>query len=37
MQHWDFVKPYDQWPLHEGHNPDSPYAKGLRGWKRECF
>lgn len=25
-----FVKPYDNWPLHEGHSPNSPYAKRMR-------
>jgi REP element-mobilizing transposase RayT len=30
-QRWDFVKPYDGWPLHAGHNPNSPYARRLRG------
>ena len=29
-QKWPFVKPYDNWPLHVGHSPNSPYAKGLR-------
>jgi REP element-mobilizing transposase RayT len=29
-QHWPFVKPYDNWPLHEGHSPSSPYARRLR-------
>lgn len=29
-QHWNFVMPYDGWPLHEGHSPNSPYAKRLR-------
>ena len=29
-QRWPFVKPYDGWPLHPGHDPDSPYAKRLR-------
>jgi len=29
-QHWSFVKPYDRWPLHDGHDPHSPYARGLR-------
>lgn len=29
-QAWSFVKPYDNWPLHEGHSPNSPYAKRLR-------
>ncbi len=30
-QKWDFVKPYDGWPLHPGHNPNSPWARRLRG------
>jgi REP element-mobilizing transposase RayT len=30
-QIWDFVSPYDGWPLHPGHDPKSPYAKLLRG------
>jgi REP element-mobilizing transposase RayT len=29
-QHWDFVKPYDGWPLHPGHCPNSPYAKSMQ-------
>ncbi|HWE95636.1 MAG TPA: hypothetical protein VG269_16850 [Tepidisphaeraceae bacterium] len=29
-QHWDFVKPYDGWPLHAGHDPNSPYARAFR-------
>jgi len=29
-QQWTFVKPYDGWPLHPGHSPNSPYAKRLR-------
>ena len=29
-QHWPFVTPYDDWPLHSGHSPNSPYAKRLR-------
>jgi REP element-mobilizing transposase RayT len=29
-QHWPFVQPYDGWPLHPGHSPNSPYAKRLR-------
>jgi REP element-mobilizing transposase RayT len=29
-QIWPFVKTYDNWPLHEGHSPHSPYAKRLR-------
>ena len=30
VQDWRFVTPYNGWPLHPGHNPDSPYAKRLR-------
>jgi REP element-mobilizing transposase RayT len=29
-QQWPFVQPYDNWPLHKGHSPRSPYAKRLR-------
>jgi REP element-mobilizing transposase RayT len=29
-QHWPFVVQYDNWPLHEGHSPNSPYVKALR-------
>jgi REP element-mobilizing transposase RayT len=29
-QKWDFVKEYDGWPLHPGHDPESPYARRLR-------
>mgnify|MGYP001401783698 CR=1 FL=1 len=29
-QRWPFVKEYDNWPLHVGHSPNSPYAKALR-------
>lgn len=29
-QNWPFVRPYDNWPLHAGHSPNSPYAKRLR-------
>ncbi|HYH66731.1 MAG TPA: hypothetical protein VD866_18700 [Urbifossiella sp.] len=29
-QRWPFVIPYDNWPLHAGHSPNSPYAKRLR-------
>lgn len=29
-QRWPFVIPYDRWPLHEGHSPNSPYVKRLR-------
>jgi len=30
-QEWGFVTEYDGWPLHPGHNPESPYARRLRG------
>ena len=29
-QHWPFITEYDNWPLHPGHNPNSPYARRLR-------
>lgn len=29
-QEWPFVTPYDNWPLHEGHSPHSPYVRALR-------
>jgi REP element-mobilizing transposase RayT len=29
-QAWGFVQPYDGWPLHPGHSPNSPYARRLR-------
>jgi REP element-mobilizing transposase RayT len=29
-QGWEFVKMYDGWPLHEGHSPNSPYARRMR-------
>lgn len=29
-QSWPFVKEYDGWPLHPGHNPNSLYARRLR-------
>lgn len=29
-QNWEFVKPYDGWPLHPGHSPNSPYVRALR-------
>ena len=32
-QQWPFVIKYDGWPLHEGHNPNSPYAKALRNYR----
>jgi REP element-mobilizing transposase RayT len=31
VQHWGFVTAYDNWPLHPGHSPNSPYARRLRG------
>jgi hypothetical protein len=30
LQTWPFITPYDGWPLHAGHSPDSPYARRLR-------
>jgi REP element-mobilizing transposase RayT len=30
-QNYPFVKPYDNWPLHEGYDPNSPYARRLSG------
>ncbi|HDY65318.1 MAG TPA: hypothetical protein ENH84_03675 [Phycisphaerae bacterium] len=33
-QSWSFVSPYDGWPLHPGHNPNSPYARRLRSRER---
>ena len=30
VQRWCFVVPYDNWPFHPGHSPNSPYAKALR-------
>jgi REP element-mobilizing transposase RayT len=29
-QTWPFVQPYNDWPLHPGHSPNSPYAQALR-------
>ena len=29
-QVWPFVKEYDDWPLHPGHSPNSPYVKALK-------
>jgi hypothetical protein len=30
-QQWNFVAaPYDGWPLHPGHNPNSPWVRNLR-------
>lgn len=30
-QCWPFVSEYNNWPLHVGHSPNSPYARRLRG------
>jgi len=35
-QEWPFVSEYDGWPLHPGHDPNSPYARRLRGGGRSC-
>ena len=32
-QRWGFVKPYDGWPLHPGHNPNSPQARAIRAMR----
>lgn len=29
-QRWPFVIEYNDWPLHEGHSPNSPYARALK-------
>ena len=29
-QHWPFVVEYNNWPLHPGHSPNSPYVKRMR-------
>jgi REP element-mobilizing transposase RayT len=29
-QQYDFVTPYNNWPLHEGHDPESHYARQMR-------
>ena len=29
-QRWAFVTPYDGWPLHPGHHPNSPHARSIR-------
>ncbi len=31
-QKWPFVAEYNNWPLHPGHKPNSPYAKGLKNY-----
>ena len=33
-QRWAFVSPYDGWPLHPGHSPNSPYVQRLREYGR---
>lgn len=30
LQSWEFVKPYDNWPLHKGHSQNSPYVRALK-------
>ncbi len=30
VQLWPFVTAYNDWPLHPGHSPNSPYARRLR-------
>jgi REP element-mobilizing transposase RayT len=30
IQRWPFIEKYDNWPLHPGHSPNSPYARRLR-------
>jgi REP element-mobilizing transposase RayT len=34
-QRWGFVTPYDGWPLHPGHSPDSPHARSIRRQEEE--
>jgi REP element-mobilizing transposase RayT len=29
-QKWWFVHEYDNWPLHDGHSPKSPYVRALK-------
>jgi REP element-mobilizing transposase RayT len=29
-QNWSYVTEYDNWPLHPGHSPNSPYVRALR-------
>lgn len=33
-QEWDFIQPYDGWPVHPGHNPNSPFARSIREVER---
>jgi len=30
-QHWPFITDYDNWPIHPGSNPKSPYARRKHG------
>ncbi|MCE5325158.1 MAG: hypothetical protein LLG01_01965 [Planctomycetaceae bacterium] len=30
-QNWAFVTPYNNWPLHAGHSPHSPYVRRMGG------
>ena len=30
MQRWSWTTTYDDWPLHPGHSPNSPYVRALR-------
>ena len=34
VQRYDFVTPYNDWPLHPGHSENSPYVKRLRACGR---
>ena len=34
-QEWPFVVVYDNWPLHPGHDPNSPWAQRLRAWEEQ--
>jgi REP element-mobilizing transposase RayT len=33
-QQWSFVTPYNGWPLHPGHSPNSQYARILREYEQ---
>lgn len=35
QQTWPFVTAYDGWPLHPGHDPNSPYARRIRMAQRD--
>ena len=30
-QRWPFLIAYNNWPLHDGHSPNSPYVRALKG------